>query len=274
MTWVRLDDAFFTNSKAIAAGLHGRSLALAGICYASGNLTDGKIAKAALPIIAAMAGVKPNVARQVVVAGLWEEEGDHYLIHDYLKYNPSAEQVHRERDAAAERQRRWRDTHVAQRRSDSDRNGVSSASPSHPIPDSDSLSVSSRGLSPPSDDDDNDNLNELWLELARRRADLEHPDGHGINNQAKYLNTLVNDHKIRLGDTASALHAEHPHWTVGQLADVLDPDTAPRNPQLPDPAESAAFLESMRENAKKSVPIPDELRAQIGARKRARTTHK
>lgn len=104
MTWVKLDDQFFRNPKAQAAGKEGRQLYVAGLCYCAGQLTDGRIIKPALPLVAAEAGVRPVVARRLVEVGLWVDRVDHYEIHDYLAYNPSAEQVKVEREIA---KRRW-----------------------------------------------------------------------------------------------------------------------------------------------------------------------
>lgn len=108
MTWVRLDDGFFTNPKAITAGRDGRALFLAGCCYCGSNDTDGVIIKAAVRQIAALAEVRPSVADSLVAAGLWHDEGGHYEVHDWLKYNRPRSVIEAERDAARERMARTR----------------------------------------------------------------------------------------------------------------------------------------------------------------------
>lgn len=103
MTWVKLDDQFFLHPKSLAAGKDGRELYLAGLCYCAGQLTDGFIATAALPVVAATAGVKLSVARKLEQVGLWEETIGGFRVHDYLNYNPRATEVRamREKKAAA-----------------------------------------------------------------------------------------------------------------------------------------------------------------------------
>ena len=110
MPWARLDDPFIYNQKAILAGKEGRMLFLTAICWSAGQLTDGLIRRGILPMLGALAETNEldaTVARLVEV-GLFEPAEAGYQIHDYLKYNPSSEQVKSQRAATAERQARWR----------------------------------------------------------------------------------------------------------------------------------------------------------------------
>ena len=102
MTWARLDDGFPLHRKARKAGPVGVALAVAGICYCSRQLTDGRIPKVDLE------GVWPwsslplqETAALLVDVGVWHDRGDHYEVHDYLEYNPSREYVLAERDRKA-----------------------------------------------------------------------------------------------------------------------------------------------------------------------------
>lgn len=130
LSWVKLDDQFFLNPKVIAAGHDAVILYLAGLTYAAGQLTDGKITAAALQALAGLTGTDSGLAARLVDVGLWEQCEDDYLIHDYLKYNPSAEQVERRREQTAARVAAWH-------RERGDRNGVSNAvrnAPPVPVP--------------------------------------------------------------------------------------------------------------------------------------------
>lgn len=109
MTWFRIDDTWMMHPKAQAAGPLARELWMAGGCYCSQQLTDGRIDKTMVPVLAAQAGVKASNALVLVDVGLWEDRGDHYAMHDFLDFNPSREKVLAERAAAAERQRKARD---------------------------------------------------------------------------------------------------------------------------------------------------------------------
>lgn len=85
-----------------------RSLWVAGGLHAVEHETDGVIEKHMLGLIAAEADVKPSRAAELVDAGLWEDWGDRYVIHDFLIYNPS--KAERE-----ERRERWRKQKEKQR---------------------------------------------------------------------------------------------------------------------------------------------------------------
>lgn len=120
MTWVRKDDQMPIHRKVAPLTDAAYRLNDEAICWSSRNLADGRIS------VDDLAGIskrgKPNLAAELVRRGLWHEAGhvcpsptcppsgpDGWVIHDYLEYNPSKEKVLRERDAKAERQRRWID---------------------------------------------------------------------------------------------------------------------------------------------------------------------
>lgn len=109
MAWFKLDDTWITHPKMIAAGLHGRALWVAGGTHCSQQLTDGRIVKTSLPLIAAQAGVKPSVASKLVELGLWADRGDFYEMPDFLEYNPSRAQVLAERERWKSNKQRQRD---------------------------------------------------------------------------------------------------------------------------------------------------------------------
>jgi len=112
MAWVRLDDGFFGHPKAQAIGQRGRELYLSALCWSSQNLTDGHVPATAWRRIGADAGVKPGSVRSLVGtlvgAGLLHENGDGWVIHDFLDYNRSRSAVLAEREAARKRQARHR----------------------------------------------------------------------------------------------------------------------------------------------------------------------
>lgn len=97
MTWFRLDDGWLTHPKMQAIGPKGRELWLAGGLHCAQHLTDGRIEKRAVKVLAAQAEVPHTAARKIVEVGLWLDAGDHYVMRDYLDYQPSREQVERER---------------------------------------------------------------------------------------------------------------------------------------------------------------------------------
>jgi hypothetical protein len=60
-----------------------------------------------LPLVAHIRGTKAT-AKQLEDAGVWDRVDDGWVIHDYLDYNPSREQVLLERKKNAERQEKFR----------------------------------------------------------------------------------------------------------------------------------------------------------------------
>lgn len=98
MVWVRLDDKRALHDKLTAAGFAARGLDEAALCLSASQGTDGKITKAMLAALAAAHETPMRAAlalvKRLVDVRRWEAVGDHWLIHDYLVYNPSAATVH------------------------------------------------------------------------------------------------------------------------------------------------------------------------------------
>jgi hypothetical protein len=121
--WFRLDDSFHSHPKVIAAGNEAIGLYVRSGTYAAEHLTDGFVSKD----IALLYGDE-TLAGALVRVKLWHRARGGWTIHDYLDYNPSREDVERERKQAAERQRRRRDTLMSRRDS-----RVSHTTPSRPV---------------------------------------------------------------------------------------------------------------------------------------------
>ena len=127
MPWVRFDDQFPIHRK--VAGLSDRAFRLhsEAIFWCARNLTDGFIAEDELANIAPRIRGKMKLTDEYVEKKLWHHARDActsekcpapqdtarpgWIIHDYWEYQPSSEQVRREREANARRQQEWRDSH-------------------------------------------------------------------------------------------------------------------------------------------------------------------
>jgi hypothetical protein len=103
MPWFRLEDSFANNPKVTRAGNAATGLWVRCATYSAQYLTDGHI-----PADVARGFGRPREITALVDSGLWVDNGDGYLMPDYLDYNPSREQVLAERAAARERQARKR----------------------------------------------------------------------------------------------------------------------------------------------------------------------
>jgi hypothetical protein len=116
MTWCKFDDRYPTNRKIRPLSDAAFRLDVSGICWASENTTDGHIPPDDLDTVSDVK--RPTIAAaELVRRGRWHAAGHTcttcqpieagWIIHDYLSYNPTAAKVQHERDAKAERQRRW-----------------------------------------------------------------------------------------------------------------------------------------------------------------------
>jgi hypothetical protein len=106
MGWLRIDDGFMDHPKVVgltdaAVVAHMRALT-----HCTRFETDGVVTEAYLSRIAS-----PEIAAELLAAGVWEDAGGGIEIHDFLDYNPSHEQAEAARAVNAERQRRWRENH-------------------------------------------------------------------------------------------------------------------------------------------------------------------
>ena len=120
MTWIRLDDGFPDHPKIATVGPLAGWFHVCGLCYAGRYLTDGFIPENAVFRLADFRGIgishgmvghdveAGELIDALLDAGLWQRVEGGYMIHDYLEYNPSAEQVRQERQVAKERMQKLR----------------------------------------------------------------------------------------------------------------------------------------------------------------------
>jgi|SRR5580765_3277253 len=105
MPWFRIEDNFHQHPKVTAAGNAAVGLWVRCGTYSSSYLTDGHIPAT----VARQLGSRREIDT-LLSTRLWVENGDGFLMPDYLEYNPSAKQVRAERAAARERQAKRRRT--------------------------------------------------------------------------------------------------------------------------------------------------------------------
>jgi hypothetical protein len=99
MVWVRIDEDFAQHPKLVSAGPNAMALQVAALCYANRNLTDGFLPRAAVHglIPSDVDSDAAETTKRLIAHGIWEEVEGGYAIHDYLDYQPSREQVRRQR---------------------------------------------------------------------------------------------------------------------------------------------------------------------------------
>lgn len=91
MVWFKVDDRLPLNPKMAGVSIAAVGLWVEAGAWASASQTDGQVLKRLLRVLHPDASEK--LADELVAAGLWEDQGDHWQIHDFLEYNPPREEV-------------------------------------------------------------------------------------------------------------------------------------------------------------------------------------
>lgn len=136
MTWVRFDDTFPIHRKVEGATDAAYRLHTSAIFWCARNLTDGFVPSQDLELVSARVKSPRKYAAELVSRGLWIERDGGWEINDYLKFQPSKEKVLADREDAAERQRKWRESRKSGRNGSSNAvtDGVSNTTPPRPAP--------------------------------------------------------------------------------------------------------------------------------------------
>lgn len=120
MPWGRFDDEYPHNRKIRKLSHEAFRLDVSGILWANKYGTDGFIADDDLPLVCTEVRRAERCAEELANRGRWERVHGGWYIHDFLDYNPSAEQVAADREARTNRQQRWRERRRASRNGDVD----------------------------------------------------------------------------------------------------------------------------------------------------------
>jgi len=114
MSWVKIDDSFDDHPKILKLSPFATTLHIRALCWCSRHLTDGRVPETALDRLtfgltfedvdgkALWPEAGASISDELCRAGLWEKVDGGWSIHDYLKYNPSRDQVVHERSRKSE----------------------------------------------------------------------------------------------------------------------------------------------------------------------------
>ena len=109
MTWFKVDDTVWCHPKFLMLSDAAQSLWLRAGAWSAQTLTDGDVPSIAMTLLRGT----DDAAEELVASGLWERADDGYRFHDWLKYQPSKDDVVAKRDATAKRVRKWRESRNA-----------------------------------------------------------------------------------------------------------------------------------------------------------------
>lgn len=111
MPWARFEDDYLSNRKLVTLSTAAIALDMAGIIYSARELRDGVLSAADVHVVTSLIHIRKwqVLAAELVDAHRWHprEEGG-FVIHDYLDYQPSRQQILAERAAGRDRKRRER----------------------------------------------------------------------------------------------------------------------------------------------------------------------
>ena len=96
MSWVKIDDRIFDNPKIAALSDAAKVAYLESLTYCARELTDGFVPHKKAKDYAG----KPRVVQELV-PHLWEPVNAGFLVHDYLKYNPTRAEVMAKKQAVS-----------------------------------------------------------------------------------------------------------------------------------------------------------------------------
>ena len=103
MPWFKVDDNFAFHAKVLAAGNAAIGLWARAGAWSMQTLTDGCVPHN----VARQLGTRAE-AKRLVECGLWIEKDDGYEFHEWNQRQPSRAKVYADREANAEKLRKWR----------------------------------------------------------------------------------------------------------------------------------------------------------------------
>jgi len=111
--WFKVDDTLAFHHKTVAAGNAAMGLWVRAGSWSMQTLSDGFIPDGNVTLLGT-----DGQARKLVEVGLWDRLPSGYAFHEWEQRQPTKEQVHTERAATAERQRRAREKRKQERTRD------------------------------------------------------------------------------------------------------------------------------------------------------------
>lgn len=140
MPWARIDDDLYDHRKFMRLSNDAVALWVVALSYANKKLTDGHLTFGEVERLRGLRSVSPEAIDELASCDptnpddhpLWERTNSGYLIHDFLDYNESREEILARRERNADRQANWRQRRKEGSRSNAVTNSVTNrVSPAH-----------------------------------------------------------------------------------------------------------------------------------------------
>lgn len=191
MVWFKVDDQLWGHPKWLACSPPARALWITAGSWCAAQLTDGLVPRHVLGVLVG----RPRDAAELVANGLWITVPEGWRFHDWSDFQPSKEQVEKDREAARERMKNLRQGRKGSDDVRANSDGTSEEvldprpDPSRPVPDpkkhtSSSHYSASRGGSSVDDDD---------LAEANLRVDEVIAAGIEVENRPAYVASVLRD---------------------------------------------------------------------------------
>ena len=91
--WIKLQRNLPRHPRAAVAGSEGMWLFVCGLCYCDEYGTDGLIPINAVGSLTNTISKPERAAKALLKSGLWEEDGEYYVVRNYLRINRSAKEI-------------------------------------------------------------------------------------------------------------------------------------------------------------------------------------
>lgn len=140
MVWVKLDDGLWKNPKIVAlveTNPEALGLYVLALSWSGHEISDGKIPKVMIGRLLAIGGNPERTseaANGLVESGLWHDDGDHFEIHDWAKYNPTRRQVQATRRSRAESGRKGGKQRASNRQANAKQTPSGDRETGYPVP--------------------------------------------------------------------------------------------------------------------------------------------
>lgn len=215
MGWLKVDDKMPRNPKILAGDIETAWYYACALTHAAEQLTDGFIARSAVPLVAPHIADPCSVAERCADLDLFRRVEGGYEVPDYLEYNPSRAETITKRAKEAERKRSSR---AESQRDSAQTSGVTPGVPSRPVP--------TTGVTPSSSTATAGGvLSEAGERVLAGLADHKRRGATSVRSESRWRSKVIATDRVEHGAEIERLVSTYPDAPVSLLvASVLGED--------------------------------------------------